>query len=189
MSHRKITHEQSGLGIRRRRGLTIGLAATAVSLVLGAGMAGVALDSAGAANHSSPTTVIHWYQKETSQTFYNASNQVIQSYPPVGGLFTEDDIDYVGDNAHHAKASTVTDHQVCLIITASANADCFITFASGDSLIYSDDIKINLAHSANNESDHIDGGTGIYVGDSGTLSSTSIGSGNNSDLVLTLHKG
>ena len=35
----------------------------------------------------------------------------------------------------------------------------------------------------------VDGGTGKYAGCSGTAASNAIGGSNNSDIVLTLHKG
>jgi hypothetical protein len=54
------------------------------------------------------------------------------------------------------------------------------------SLIYADNLTVNLANSGTLA---IDGGTGNYASDSGTYASTTIGSSNNSDALLTLHKG
>jgi hypothetical protein len=188
MSHPKSTHKQLGRRRPRRRGLTVGLAvALGGSLGLGAGVIGVSQAAAGASGKSPSSTVIHLYQVQSSQTFYSASDAVIQGYPPVGGHVKFDDVDYVGNHSHHAKAWTVTDHTFCNIVAAPATANCYYEFASGDSLIYVDNITIDLASSATSDSFHIDGGTGRYAAYSGTVAATVVG--NNSDLVLTLQKG
>lgn len=189
MSQPKSNHEQPGSG-RRFRGLTIGLAVAAgASLALGGGLTGVGEVAAGAAGGSSSPTVIHLFQVERTLSFTNASNAVIQGYPPVGGHVKEDDVDYLGNHSHHPKAWTVTDHQFCTVVTAPATAICSVEFASGDSLIYSDDTTIDLIASSAVETFDIDGGTGRYAGDSGTMISTSVGNTNDSDLVIKLHRG
>jgi hypothetical protein len=161
-----------------RRALIAGC--VAASILLGT----LALTGAGA-GAAPPSVVLHYFQKTTVVTFYNASGVVIQGYPPVGGHVREDDVDYVGSHSHHAKQWTVSDHLYCTVVSAPANADCFGEFSTGNSLIYLDDVAVNLASA--NGTMAIDGGTGRFSGDSGTLASTAVG--NNSDLVLTLHKG
>ncbi len=169
----------AGVAVRPvRRALLSGCAAS--TILLGA----LALSS-GAANASTSPTVLHFFQKEMTLTFYNASDQVIQGYPPVGGHVLEDDVDYVGNHSHHAKHWSASDHLYCKVVSAPATADCFTEFASGGSLIYADNLTVNLAGSGTLV---IDGGTGNYAGYFGTYSSTTIGSSNNSDAVLTLHK-
>jgi hypothetical protein len=170
----------AGVAVRPvRRALLSGCAAS--TILLGA----LALSSGAAGASTSPTS-LHFFQKETTLTFYNASGQVIQGYPPVGGHVREDDVDYVGNHSHHAKHWSATDHLYCNVVSAPATADCFTEFATGGSLIYADNLSVNLANSGTLA---IDGGTGNYAGYSGTYSSTTIGSSNNSDAVLTLHKG
>jgi hypothetical protein len=142
--------------------------------------------SSGAAGASTSPTILHFFQKETALTFYNASGQVIQGYPPVGGHVREDDVDYVGNHSHHAKHWSATDHLYCNVVSAPATADCFTEFAASGSLIYADNLSVNLANAGTLA---IDGGTGNYAGFSGTYASTTIGSSNNSDAVLTLRKG
>jgi hypothetical protein len=186
MSHPKSNHEragQAGWGLPRRI-RTIGLAIALVGVALGGYTAGTGQAVAGAA---SPTE-IHLFQKETTLTFYDASDAVIQGYPPVGGHVKEDDVDYVGDHLHHAKQWTVTDHQYCTVVSAPATAECSVEFAVGGSLIYADDFTLDLASSSNSETLAIDGGTGHFAGYSGTYSSTTVGNSNNSDVVLSLHK-
>jgi hypothetical protein len=158
------------------------LAGCAASTIL---LSALAL-SGGAASASTSSTVLHFFQKQTTLTFYNASGQVIQGYPPVGGHVREDDVDYLGNHSHHAKRWSVTDHLYCNVVSAPATADCFAEFATGDSLIYADNLTVNLASSSGTLA--IDGGTGRYAGYSGTYSSATVGSSNNSDVVLTLHK-
>ncbi len=142
--------------------------------------------SGGAASASTSSTVLRYFQKQTTLTFYNASGQVIQGYPPVGGHVREDDVDYVGNHSHHAKHWTVTDHLYCNVVSGPATADCFTEFATGGSLIYADNLTVNLASPSGTLA--IDGGTGSYANYSGTYSSTTIGNSNNSDVVLALHK-
>jgi hypothetical protein len=141
----------------------------------------------GAAGASTPPAVQHFFQKEATLTFYNASGQVIQGYPPVGGHVLENDVDYVGTHSHHAKNSTVTDHLYCNVVSGPATATCFAEFAIGDSLIYMDNLTVNLASGAGTLA--VDGGTGTYAGYSGSVATSPIGNSNNSDIVLTLHKG
>jgi hypothetical protein len=147
-------------------------------------LGGLALSNGSAGAATAPTT-LHFFQKETALTFYDASGQVIQGYPPVGGHVREDDVDYVGNHSHHAKQWSATDHLYCNVVSAPATADCFTEFAAGGSLIYADNLSVNLASSGTLA---ISGGTGKYTGYSGTYTSTTIGSSNNSDAVLTLHK-
>jgi hypothetical protein len=175
-----LTPGLAGVAARWRRRALFSVCA-AGTLLLGA----LALSSGSAGASTSPT-ILHFFQKETALTFYNASGQVIQGYPPVGGHVREDDVDYVGNHSHHAKQWSATDHLYCNVVSAPATADCFTEFATtGGSLIYADNLTVNLADSGTLA---IDGGTGNYAGSSGTYASTTIGSSNNSDAVLTLHK-
>jgi hypothetical protein len=168
---------------RRRLGLRVvmvGCAAGSISLA--------ALASTGSNAGAAPSSVVlHYFQKQASLTFYNASNRVIQGYPPLGGHAREDDDDYVGSQSHHAKAWTVTDHLFCTVVASPATADCFTEFAVGGSLLYTDNLTVNL------ETDTltvpITGGTGKFAGYTGTLTTKAIGSGNNSNLTISVHKG
>ena len=169
--------------VRRHLGPTLvfagcALGSTSLALMLGNQVAG-------AARTATSTVVLHFYQVQTSLTFYNASNVVIQGYPPVGGHVREDDVDYVGNHAHHAKNFSVSDHLYCSVISAPANATCAFEFAVGGSLIYGDDLHGNLASSS--DTFPVTGGTGKYAGFTGTAVGTPIGKSNNSDIVITLH--
>jgi hypothetical protein len=140
----------------------------------------------GAAEASPAPTPLQYFQKESVLTFTNASGTVIQGYPPLGGHVLEDDTDFVGNHTHHAAQPTMTDHMFCTVVTAPATATCSFEFATGDSLLYADDITVNLASSAGTIP--LSGGTGKFAGDSGSAASTPVGNGNNGDIVLTLHK-
>jgi hypothetical protein len=168
---------------RRNMGRVLGAGCAAGAFTLG----GLAFSAAPAAA-SPKTIVLHFYSKAVLNTFYNASDVAIQGYPPVGGHALENDVDYVGTHAHHAKQSTATDHLFCTVISAPANGVCFIDIAIGGSLIYSDNVTSNLA-AANTPPIPFQGGTGTYAGYSGQVAITNIGSSNNSDLTITLHKG
>jgi hypothetical protein len=147
---------------------------------------------AGAAPRATPEAsgspvVLHFLQVQSTVTFYNASGHVIAGYPPLGGHVLEDDLDYVGDHAHHAKTWTATDHLYCTVVGSPAAADCNLEIAIGGSLLYADALRVDLAANAGNFL--FDGGTGTFAGYSGIATSTNIGSGNDSDLVVTVHKG
>jgi hypothetical protein len=137
---------------------------------------------------AAPTsTVLRYFQKTVTLQFSNADNKVIQGYPPVGGHVLENDVDYVGTHAHHAKKWTVSDHLFCTVVTAPATADCFASFALGDSLIYADDFPVNLASTSLGKVPLV-GGPGKFAGYTGGATSTNVGNTNNSDLVLTLRR-
>jgi hypothetical protein len=152
------------------------------SLSLGA----LAALASGPAAAAPPPLVLHFFQKQTSLTFFNASNVVIQGYPPVGGHVREDDVDSVGSHSHHGKQWSVSDHLYCTVVSAPANADCSFVFAIAGSLLYSDNASVNLA--ADVGTIPVTGGSARFAGYTGTTASTSIGNSNNSDLVITLHK-
>jgi hypothetical protein len=147
---------------------------------------GTAVLGGGQAGASSSPKALHYFQKESVLTFTNASGDVIQGYPPVGGHVLENDVDYVGNHTHHATQPTMTDHLFCTVVTAPATANCSFVFGAGDSLLYADGISVNLASSAGTIP--ISGGTGRFTGDAGTAVSTPVGNSNNGDIVLTLHK-
>jgi hypothetical protein len=174
-----VANTSEPTGRRLGRLLLAGCASSAVLL------GGLVLSS-GTAEASAPPKVLHFFQKQSTLSFSNASGQVIQGYPPLGGHVTENDVDYVGNHLHHAKKSSVTDHLYCTVVSAPATANCSFEFATGGSLIYGDNVTVNLASGAGTLT--IDGGTGEYAGYSGTVASTTVGNSNNSDLVMTLHK-
>jgi len=178
---------RSGTQGRSRRtlsGLRLLMAGCAASSI-GLGLATLGGGSSGAA---SSTLVLRYYQTQTLLRFLNASNIVIQGYPPLGGHVIEDDVDFVGDKSHHAKKWTVSDHLFCTVVTAPATANCSYVFAAGGSIIYMDNLSENLSSSATPPIP-IDGGTGTFAGHSGSALITSIGNTNNSNVVITLHKG
>jgi hypothetical protein len=182
-----IYTRRSGAQGRSRRplgGLRLLMAGCAASSI-GLAMATFCGSSSGAA---SSTLVLHYYQTQSLLKFLNASNVVIQGYPPLGGHVIEDDVDYVGDKSHHAKTWTVSDHLFCTVVTAPATASCSYVFAAGDSIIYMDNLSENLA-SSTTPAIPIDGGTGKFAGYSGSALITSIGNTNNSNVVITLHRG
>jgi hypothetical protein len=149
---------------------------------------GIATLGGGTSGAASSTIVLHYYQTQTLLRFLNASNVVIQGYPPLGGHVIEDDVDYVGDKAHHAKKWTVSDHLYCTVVTAPATATCFTVFVTGGSMMYMDNITASLS-SSSSPAIPVDGGTGKFAGYTGSTLITGIGNTNNSNVVITLHKG
>jgi hypothetical protein len=148
-------------------------------------LAGLAL--IGAPAGAASASALHLFQKAGAPVFTNATNQVLQGYPTIGGHVTENDVDYLGTAKRHASHPTATDHLFCTVVTAPATADCYISFAVGTSLLYVDDASIDLASSFGTIT--ITGGTGKYAGYTGTIVSTTVGKTTNANLVLTLDKG
>ena len=179
--NRKSTAARSSTRLGQAMKLLIaGCASGTLSLSAQAFMA----ESAGA---NPATMVLHYFQVQTALNFYNAANAVIHHYPPLGGHVREDDVDYVGDQAHHAAKWTVSDHLFCTVVSLPATARCFGQFAIGDALIYADNFTINLGP-ASDGAISVDGGTANFAGYTGSITETSIGNTNDSDVVITLQK-
>ncbi|HEY5197391.1 MAG TPA: hypothetical protein VIJ51_10240 [Solirubrobacteraceae bacterium] len=147
------------------------------------GMASLALTTAPA---SAKTTTLHFFQKETSQTFTGPDGKSIpppgpSNLPVVGEQFISTDDDYVGDHKHHAKKATASDHLVCTLTTTTGMATCDGEIAIGGSMLLAENVALNLAQSPIVP---LTGGTGVYKHAHGTATTVSIGTSNNSDFTV-----
>ena len=91
----------------------------------------------------------------------------------------------LGNDKHHAKRSTASDHLRCTITGStgdSATATCDAQIAIGGSMLLANHAKLTFSESSAPVVVSINGGTGLYRHAHGTVTSTSVG--NNSDLTI-----
>jgi hypothetical protein len=153
--------------------------------------AGIVAALALAAAPAGAATTLHFFQKSTLQKFVDANGNPItdsNAPPAVGDQFISNDEDFVGNHKHHAKHWTVTDHLVCTITSVTATggeASCNGEIAIGGSMLIAQDVPLALNNSPKSVV-KITGGTGKFSHAKGTVTSTSIGKSNNSDLVVKI---
>jgi len=139
--------------------------------------------TAGGAGARSSTVTIHFFAKSQQASLTDANGQP-SSAPAANDQYISTDLDYVGSHTRHAKNWTGSDHEFCVFPTASS-ATCFGQVAFGGSMIYAD--KFTLTQSSNGII-AITGGTGQFAGATGTISMKQVGTTNNSDVTIVLHK-
>jgi hypothetical protein len=165
-----------------------GLAA-AVLVVAGVGSSGAAM-----AVSPTPGTIpvtISYYSVSTEMNMYTQNGQLItdpNATPVVGDYFVGTDNDYVGTQANHSMDVAATDHLFCLIVQAPADAVCSGQIAMGTSMIFADNAMQNFSSNSTSQTYRITGGTGAYQGAQGTVTSTEIGTTNNSEFMITVTK-
>jgi hypothetical protein len=136
-------------------------------------------------------TTLHFFQKSTLQEFVDPAGNPITSPnapPAVGDQFIANDENYLGNHKHHAKHWTATDHLVCTITSVTGTggqATCHGEIAIGGSMLLAENVPITLNNSPTSVV-KITGGTGKFSHARGTVTSTTIGKSNNSDMVIKL---
>jgi hypothetical protein len=136
-------------------------------------------------------TTLHFFQKPTLMKFVDSSGNPItnpNAPPVVGDQFITNDEDFVGNHKHHAKHFTASDHLVCTITSVTATggkATCNGEIAIGSSMLLAQNVPIELNNSPKSVV-AINGGTGKFSHAKGSVTSTTIGKSNNSDLVVKL---
>jgi hypothetical protein len=148
-------------------------------------MTGVALATMAvvAAPASAKTIALHYFSKQVSAKFTDAAGHPVNpNKPPVAGdVFDFNDVDYVGNHKHHAKHWTASDHLRC-VFTSSTAATCDGQVAIGGSMLLANGIHPNFG--ANPSRFTLNGGTGVFQGGHGTLTSVNIGKTNNADITI-----
>jgi hypothetical protein len=159
------------------------IAACLVPVALGIGACSPA---AGApAVGSSPAGTLHLYSKVVAQNFLSPTGAVLkQPAPTAGNQIDETDLDYVGTHSRHAKNWTGSDHLLC-VFGSNGAPECHGDIAIGGSMILAEGTGSPAAVNIFK----VTGGTGVYAGVTGTVTSTNIGNSDNSDFVITLHQG
>lgn len=164
------------------------LGGIAAAALLGLGTLGGTLWLAPPA--SAATQTLHFYSVSESMTLENAQGQPLgpNDAPVPGDIFDQTNRDYVGNNKHHAKNWTATDHLRCTFTSVNGNngtSSCNGEFASGNSLLLANDVTLTFRDNST-ATVQINGGTGKYKGARGGVVSTPIGNSNNSNTTITL---
>jgi hypothetical protein len=112
---------------------------------------------------------LHFFSKQVYSRISDASGHALppNSAPAVGDRISFASNDFAGNDKHHAKQATASDHVVCTL-TSSSSALCDGTFAIGGSMILGDDFVLNFTSNAPTTV-KITGGTGIYRHAHGTI--------------------
>jgi hypothetical protein len=129
---------------------------------------------------------LHFFQKTVTNDFFNAAGRPIQLDPPTtvpekGDRLDETDLDYAGTVAHHAGQWTATDHLSCTF-TADAFGVCSGEIAVGSSMLLLIDDPLQFGPGALVLK--VTGGTGVFQGAPGTV--TSVNVGNDANLTVKL---
>jgi hypothetical protein len=158
-------------------GIALGAAAL---LAAGTGQA-MASGSAGGNVHQ-----LSFYEKNSSITYTpqggTTQQGAPQGPPAAGGQIEFSDLDYSGTYKHHNRAWTGSDHFVC-DFNASDVPTCNGQLALNGSMVI-----IEGAGGQGDFSIPIVGGTGSYLGETGTLKVADIGTTLNADVVVSLTK-
>jgi hypothetical protein len=155
-------------------------------------LAGVGLTVLPSAMAKSSTMTWHWFQKaEGAAAFTDASgNPLGQNFTPaVGDVFDSSDVDYRGNGKHHAKSYDASDHIRCVLTAVAQSgftAVCDAEIAVGGSLLLADHVTATFTNTG--ATVPISGGTGKYRGYHGTAVSKDIGTTNNSNFTVTIHR-
>ncbi len=138
--------------------------------------------------------VLHYFSKFESQVFLTATGKPFspsEKNPPVPGDSIEGtNLDFVGDNGHHASNWTASDHELC-VLGSNGNPVCHAQVAIGGSMILA---QANLGHvsaSTSTSTFQVTGGTGAFQGVTGTIVVVQLDPSaqtSNSDVTITLHR-
>ncbi len=143
-----------------------------------------------------PTThqVLHYFSKFESQVFLTEAGKPFspsQKSPPAPGDSIEGtNLDYLGDNAHHAATWTASDHELC-ILDNQGNPVCHGQVAIGGSMILAQADLGHVSASTTTSTFQVTGGTGTFQGVTGTIVSVQIDPSSqtsSSDVTITLQR-
>jgi hypothetical protein len=157
----------------------VSVASLALSVMVGSGLMAPPASAAG-------TTTLHFYSVHQTGTFTDAVGQPISAAdatPVPGDHVDTTDLDYVGNHKHHASIFTASDHLACTFTSATA-ATCSAQVAIGGSLLLTNDVTVALTQ--NRPPLPINAGTGKYTNARGTVTPTTVGNSNNSDMTITV---
>ena len=138
--------------------------------------------------------VMHYFSKFESQLFLTAAGKPFspsEKNPPVPGDSIEGtNLDYVGDNTHHAANWTASDHELC-VLDDKGNPVCHAQVAIGGSMILAQADLGHVSASTTTSTFQVTGGTGSFQGVTGTVVAVEIDPSSrtsNSDVTITLRR-
>jgi hypothetical protein len=178
---------------RRRAGLNFrrGLLASATALIT-IGSPFVAANAS--VVQPGAEQVLHYFSKFESQEFLTATGKPFtpsQKDPLVpGDVIDGTNIDYVGNNAHHAANWTASDQELCTL-ESKGNVVCQAQIAIGGSMILAQADLGHVSASTSTSTFQITGGTGAFQGVTGSIVAVQIDPSSqtsNSDATITLQR-
>jgi hypothetical protein len=139
---------------------------------------------------SARTVTLHYFSKQTSNTFTTPQGQsVAPNTPPTAGDVNDiTGLDYLGNHKHHTGKPIASDHLRCTITSftgRAATADCDAQVAIGGSMLLADDVTFALSDGSAPLVVPINGGTGIYRHAHGKIIATNVGSNTDFDIKVT----
>ena len=165
-----VPQDTSGRSQRRaalslRRGL---LAVLTVLITIGSPFVGADASVV----KSDTQQVLHYFSQFESQVFLTAAGKPFspsEKNPPAPGDSIEGtNLDYVGNNVHHAANWTASDHELC-ILDNQGNPVRRAQVAIGGSMILAQADLGRVSASTTMSTFHVTGGAGAFQGVSGTI--------------------
>jgi hypothetical protein len=178
-------HRRAGLNFRR--GL---LAASTALITIGSPL--VAANASPA--HPDTQQVLHYFSKFESQVFLTATGKPFspseKNSPVPGDSIESTNLDYAGDNAHHAANWTASDHELC-VLDNKGNPVCDAQVAIGSSMILAHANLGPVSASTSSSTFQVTGGTGTFQGVTGTIVAVQLDPSSrtsNSEATITLQR-
>jgi hypothetical protein len=144
--------------------------------------------------HPSTQQVLHYFSKFESQVFLTATGKPFipseKNQPVPGDSIESTDIDYAGDNAHHAANWTASDHELC-VLDNKGNPVCHAEVAIGGSMILAQANLGPVSASTSSSTFQVTGGTGTFQGVTGTIVAVQLDPSSrtsNSEAIITLQR-
>ncbi len=138
--------------------------------------------------------VLHYFSKFESQDFLTATGEPFspsQKDPLVpGDVIDGTNLDYLGNNTHHAANWTASDQELCML-ESKGNVVCHAQVAIGGSMILAQADLGHVSASTSTSTFEITGGTGTFQGVTGTIVAVQINPSSqtsNSDATITLQR-
>jgi hypothetical protein len=178
----------------RRAGVSVGRGLVAASAALITAGLPVAVANASAL-HPGTEQVLHYFSKFESQVFLTTAgkpfNPSEKNPPGPGDSIDGSNVDYAGNNTHHAATWTASDHELC-VLDNKGDPVCQAQIAIGGSMILAEANLGRVAASATTSTFHVTGGTGVFDGVTGTVVAVQLNpraETSNSDVTITLQHG
>jgi hypothetical protein len=150
-----------------------------VMAVVGIGFAALSAPTAGAATR-------HLFQRAISIKVVNSAGHPVNPSAPPGAGDRSDEIDgiYAGTAAHHSKSPVGFDHLGCFVMKFPKPVVCDLSLTLGSSMLLSDEFVVSFGSAYPFKRIPIRDGTGNFAHAHGHMSSSPIGTSNNSNLTL-----
>lgn len=138
--------------------------------------------------------VLHYFSKFESQVFLTAAGKPFipsEKNPPIpGDSIDGTNLDYAGNNVHHAADWTASDHELC-ILDNKGDPVCHAEIAIGGSMILAEADLGPVTAGTTTLTFQVTGGTGAFQGVTGRVVTVQVDPSDrtsNSDVTITLQR-